>query len=273
MYSYTQLPSLFTFLVLTLFAQGLVAQEYDYPAGKTFKPGFCNVCRDSPNPDTAWRNLANPSETFTMNGENWSCGYLQDTVQDVNPYNGAAGEARWCALAQTFANKYCTCNGPDIGDLNDQVKQINPACDLCRGQQLNYVPSVNSGITANTGVAGNMNCEGLYNAMAQGVLTSSLCGTVISNAGPTCCSIESINIQEIGGNIGGNNKVQAPQNTPTCVSAAQICNTNSDCCPGLECKIKIWDGPKYCSSSVTRPRTSIAGTGIGGAAGRSRSGH
>mmetsp|Transcript_25716 Transcript_25716/g.56397 ORF Transcript_25716/g.56397 Transcript_25716/m.56397 type:complete len:276 (-) Transcript_25716:215-1042(-) len=274
---YSNNPFRFFLLCCISLSKGVVAQEYDYPPGKTFKPGFCNVCRDAPNPSVAWRNLANPSQTFTMNGENWSCGYLQDTVQDVDPYNGGAGEARWCALAQTFANDYCTCSGPDIGNLNDQVNSINPACDLCRGQQLNYVPSVNSGITANTGVAGNMNCQGLYNAMAQGVLTSSLCGTVISNAGPTCCSIESIDIKQIGGNTGGNTggnqQVPAPQNTPKCVSAAQTCNTNSDCCPGLECKIKIWDGPKYCSSSQSRPRTSIAGAGIGGAAGRSRSGH
>lgn len=265
----------FVSLTLTLFVKGLVAQDYAYPAGKTFKPGFCNVCRDTPNPSSSWRNLANRAQSFQMNGETWTCGYLQDTVQDINPYNGAGGEARWCALAQTFANDYCTCTGPDIGDMNDNVKQLNPACDLCQGQQLNYVPQVNSGITANTGVAGNMNCEGLYNAMAQGVLTSNLCPTVISNAGPTCCSVESIDIGQFGGGggpstLGFNNNV--PQE-PQCVSAAEVCNTNSDCCPGLVCRIKVWNGPKYCSSGNSRPRQSIAGIGVGGAAGRSRSGH
>jgi len=257
------------FITLALTVQGAVAQ---YPDGKTFKPGYCNVCRDAPNNDVAWRNLSNPSESFKMNGETWTCQYLQDTVQDVNPYNGAEGESRWCALAQTFAEENCSCNGPQIPSMNDQVQDLNPACDLCSGQQLNYVPTVNSGLTANTGVAGNMNCMGLYNAMSQGVLTSNLCPIVIANAGPTCCALESI---EIGNgpsvsNSGGNRPVVVE---PTCMSAAQQCNTNNDCCAGLECKLKVWSGPKYCSSRNTRPRQSIAGAGVGGAAARSRAGN
>lgn len=271
---YSLVTSCFTFLTVTFFVQGLLAQEYDYPAGKTFKPGFCNVCRDSPNNDVAWRNLVNPSQSFQMEGESWTCGYLQDTVQDVNPYQGSAGEARWCGLAQTFANDFCTCNGPDIGNMNDQFIQLNPACDLCSGQQLKYVPEVNTGITANTGVAGNMNCEGLYNAMAQGVLTSNLCGTVIANAGPTCCSVDITEIlpNQVGNNNNNNNN-NVQNNEPQCVSAAEVCSSNADCCPGLLCKIKVFNGPMYCSSANNRPRASIASAGVGGAAGRSRSGH
>jgi len=258
-------------LTLTFLVQGAVAT---YPDGKTFKPGYCNVCRDAPNNDVAWRNLANPSQSFRMNGETWTCQYLQDTVQDVNPYTGAEGEARWCALAQTFASENCSCSGPQIPSMNDQVQNLNPACDLCQGQQLNYVPTVNSGITANTGVAGNMNCQGLYNAMSQGVLTSNLCPIVIANAGPVCCALESISISNIGGsgNSGGNVPVQSPTQRP-CASAAQICYTNGDCCAGLECRVKVWNGPKYCASSNTRPRQSIAGQGVGGAAARSRAGN
>lgn len=244
-----------------------------YPQGKTFKPGYCNICRDAPNNDVAWRNLNNPSQSFQMNGERWTCQYLQDTVQDVNPYTGAPGEARWCGLAQTFAEEHCTCSGPNIPSLSEQVQNLNPSCDLCQGQQLNYVPSVNSGITANTGVAGNMNCQGLYNAMSQGVLTSNLCPTVKANAGPVCCSLEAIQIGNIGGgsNTGGNS-VGTPTERP-CTTAAQICSTNEDCCPGLECRVKVWNGDKYCSSSNSRPRQSIAGRGVGGAAGRSRAGN
>jgi len=260
----------FVFLTIAFFVQGTAAQQY--PAGKTFKPGYCNVCRDAPNNNVEWRNLVNPGKSFSMNGEPWTCGYLQDTVQDVNPYNGADGEARWCALAQTFAENHCDCVGPQIPSLNQQYKDQNKGCDLCQGQQLNYVPSVNSGITANTGVAGNMNCEGLYNAMSQGVLTSNLCPIVVQNAGPTCCSLQSI---EIGNNNKPQNKpVQAPKpQQPVCTRAAHVCKTNNDCCPGLQCKVRIWNGPKYCSSRSNRPRQSIAGRGVGGAAGRSRAGN
>lgn len=258
------------FLTTAIFVQGAVAQ---YPEGKTFKPGFCNVCRDAPNNDVAWRNLANPSESFQMNGETWTCRYLQDTVQDVNPYNGAEGEARWCALAQTFAEQHCTCSGPQIPSMNDYVQDLNPACDLCQGQQLNYVPSVNSGLTANTGVAGNMNCLGLYNAMSQGVLTSNLCPIVIANAGPVCCALESIDIGNGFGGVSSNNVGNPAPTEKPCASAAEICEKNGDCCAGLECKSKVWSGPKYCASSNSRPRQSIAGAGVGGAAARSRAGN
>lgn len=256
------------FLALTFFVQGAVAQ---YPDGKTFKPGYCNICRDVPN-GNGWRNLVNPGETIDMDGETWTCGYLQETVQDVNPYNGAPGEGRMCAIAQTFAEKHCTCDGPEIPSMDDNVKDLNPACDLCQGQAMNYVPSVNSGMTANTGVAGNMNCMGLYNAMAEGVLTSNLCPIVQKNAGPVCCSLEPIQI----GNPGTPPSLPAPAPVPppepVCVSAAEKCDTNKDCCPGLECKIKVWNGPKYCSSRNNRPRQSIA-SGYGGAAARSRAGN
>jgi hypothetical protein len=271
--------SLFTFtsllVTVAFFVQGTNGQESLYPSGKSFKPGYCNICRDVPGEDfnnpSQFRVLANPSESFQMSGKSWSCGYLQDTVQDVNPYSGAAGEARWCGLAQTFAEQSCTCSGPSIPSMNANVKDLNPACDLCQGQALDYVPQVNAGITANTGVAGNMNCKGLYNAMSEGVLTSNLCPAVIANAGATCCSI---NIEEINGAGGGggsssgggggssnnnNNNNQQP--------------VNNDCCSGLKCTVKVLNMPKSCSSIRTRARTSIAGNGIGGAAARSRTGN
>jgi len=268
MYSLSSPP--LVVMMVAFVAQGVVAQ---YPAGKTFKPGYCNVCRDAPNKDVAWRNLANPGESFTMNGEKWTCGYLQDTVQDVNPYaGGAPGEARWCGLAQHFAEQHCSCNGPSIPSLNDNVQQLNPACDLCQGQALNYVPQVNAGLTANTGVAGNMNCKGLYNAMSQGVLTSNLCPQVIANAGPKCCGVEKFTPNEFQNPDVVNQNNNVPQ-APTCVSAAEVCKYNSDCCPGLQCKVKVWNGDKYCSTtSSRRGRKSIAGNNVGGAAGRSRSG-
>jgi len=259
----------FALFALAFFVQGAVAQ---YPPGKTFKPGYCNICRDAPNNDVAWRNLANPSQSFDMNGESWTCGYLQETVQDVNPYNGAPGEGRMCGIAQTFAEKNCDCNGPEIPSMDSDVQQLNPACDLCQGQQLNYVPTVNSGITANTGVAGNMNCMGLYNAMAQGVLTSNLCPIVKQNAGPVCCAIESIQIGFGDRPAQIPAPVQAPTRAP-CTTAAQVCQTNADCCPGLQCKVKVFNGPKYCSAANTRPRQSIAGRNVGGAAARSRAGN
>jgi len=278
--------SLFTFtsllVTVAFFVQGTTGQESLYPSGKSFKPGYCNICRDVPGQDysnpSQFRVLANPSESFQMSGKSWSCGYLQDTVQDVNPYSGAPGEARWCGLAQTFAEQSCTCSGPSIPDMNANVKDLNPACDLCQGQDLNYVPQVNAGITANTGVAGNMNCKGLYTAMSEGVLTSNLCPTVIANAGATCCSVDINEISAVGGggistsNIngsGGSSSNNNIQQQPTCAKGAGACVNNSDCCSGLKCTVKVFNMPKSCSSIRTRMRMSIRGPGIGGAAARS----
>jgi hypothetical protein len=228
---------------------------------------LCNICRDSP-AGQATRTLADPNASFIMNGETWTCGYLQETVQDVNPYSGAAGEARWCGLAQLWAETNCPCNGPAIAPTTDTFKDPNPACDLCSGQMFASVPQLNSEVTANTGVAGTMNCAGLYNAMAEGVLSSNLCPTVQANAGATCCSIESV-APGSGGGGGGTTVVAAP----TCLSAAVTCGSTAECCAGLQCKQKTLTGPSYCTSARTRPRTSIAGSGIGGAAGRARTGH
>ena len=186
----------------------------------------CNVCRDSP-AGTATRTLADPSQSFVMNGETWTCGYLQETVQDVNPYSGAAGEARWCGLAQYWAENSCTCNGPSIAPSSDTYKDPNAACNLCAGFQFDYVPAVNSDLTANTGVAGTMNCQGLYDAMAQGVLSTNLCPTVQANAGATCCNLQSVAAGSGSGSSGGGTTTTT---TPTCLGGAEMCTSSADCC-------------------------------------------
>lgn len=248
-------------IIAALFVQGASAQT------------LCNICRESPANSPA-RTLANPGESFVMNGDKWTCGYLQETVRDVRASGGADGEARWCALAQMWAEPHCTCNGPAIAPTSDNIKDPNPACDLCpNGQfQFNYVPSLNADVTANTGVAGSMNCEGLYHAMSEGVLTNNLCPEVRRNAGPTCCSLESVNGGGGGGGNSGGSSSSSQQQQPVCRRPAQICASNSDCCSGLKCQSKTLNGPKYCTSARTRPRTSIAGQNTGGAAGRARTG-
>jgi hypothetical protein len=196
---------------------------------------LCNICRESP-PNQPARTLANPSQSFTMNGDQWTCGYLQETVQDVLAVGGAAGEARACALAQLWAEQKCQCNGPSIPPTTDNIKDPNPACDLCpSGQfQFNYVPAVNADVTASTGVAGNMNCEGLYQAMSEGVLTSNICPTVRANAGPICCNLESVGGGGGGSSSGGGGG--GGQSQPVCRRPAEVCAAHSDCCSGLQCK-------------------------------------
>jgi hypothetical protein len=57
----------------------------------------CPICR------TSERTLLNPSHKFTMrNGQgataDWTCGFLEESVADVDPSN--EGEGFFCALAQ-----------------------------------------------------------------------------------------------------------------------------------------------------------------------------
>ena len=57
----------------------------------------CPICRSYDRP------LLNPGHSFTMedtqgNTADWTCGFLEETVEDVNPAN--EGEGFFCALAQ-----------------------------------------------------------------------------------------------------------------------------------------------------------------------------
>ena len=59
----------------------------NYPAGKSYKPGYCNICGGD-------GFLFNPSKTFKNEGNTWSCGYAQNTVQDVSTTQ--AHTLDWC---------------------------------------------------------------------------------------------------------------------------------------------------------------------------------
>lgn len=72
--------------VLPLLAARIVHGEYY----------LCNVCQNS---DDGERYLYDRSESFInpSTNERWTCGDLQDAVQDVDPTsNGAPGEAYLC---------------------------------------------------------------------------------------------------------------------------------------------------------------------------------
>jgi hypothetical protein len=49
-----------------------------------------------------------------------------------------------------------------------------------------------------------------------------------------------------------------------CGGPTEICTENSECCAGLSCRAKKLNGPSYCTSVSTRPRTRIAAN-VGGA--------
>jgi hypothetical protein len=148
--------------------------------GKTLglrtQPVSCDICYGgSPNSGTVQVDA----------GKVWTCKYLQETVQDVN-VNGWSGEQQMCANARLLA-KQCPC--PGATRPANVVYDINDSCNLCASYPGKTPSNVGTtGITVNTGVVGNMNCGGLYNAMNSGVISSNLCPRVKQAAGPKCCT-------------------------------------------------------------------------------------
>jgi hypothetical protein len=142
-------------------------------------PVLCDIC---------YGGSTNSGSVQVDAGKVWTCKYLQETVQDVNT-NGWSGEQRMCANARLLA-KQCPCSGGNRPA--DVVHNVNDSCNLC-GAYGGVTPASvgTAGITVNTGVVGNMNCGGLYNAMAGGIISSNLCPIVKSAAGPTCCTRQS----------------------------------------------------------------------------------
>ena len=254
--------------------------------------GACNVCRNG-------GQVTNPGHSFQMadpvNNRNidWTCGWLEESVADVNP-QGASGEAFLCGLAQLWAEKECTCNGPPIPPLSDNVIDPNPACNLCQGQALNYVPSFRADDLVETGVAGRMPCSGLYSALSNGVLPASLCPTVRQNAGDFCCSepvLDPAAILSLTSNAATTNSATVTSTPPatgststnndpvayapshgSCHSLHERCEDHLDCCGDNRCKMRVIGDPSICSPGSTFGRQSIS-SGAGGAAGASKLGN
>lgn len=136
----------------------------------------CDICVDS--------DITSASKSFTQaSGTTWTCGYLQETVQDVNPASLYQSERYMCGQArlQAEAGGCCTQN-----NVSNVVTNINGACSLCYGRG-GSVPSSKEGEAFNTGVIGTMNCGGLEDAMSQGIISASLCPRVQEAAGDFCC--------------------------------------------------------------------------------------
>jgi len=147
-------------------------------------PVTCSICRDANRP------ILNPTKSFTMNnGNTRTCNYLQETVQDVDANSLYENERLMCARAQ-LQGEYggCQCGGDAMAPIQSQVTQLNPTCDLCAGQASSVVPSSNYDTTVDTSVVGRHNCQGLYGALASGIVSEPVCPVIQRAAGATCCS-------------------------------------------------------------------------------------
>ena len=143
-------------------------------------PVTCDICAGDDS------TITNPNKSFTMaSGTSWTCSYLQETVQDVNPASLYQSERYMCGKARLQAEGGGCCSKNNISSV---VTNINGACNLCAGRGNGSVASNKREEVANTGVIGTMNCGGLENAMQQGIISADLCPIVQKQAGPFCCS-------------------------------------------------------------------------------------
>ena len=265
--------SIFLAIVSLLFRD--VVGDCTAPGGEC-----CNVCRNG-------GQITNPGKSFnmvdTLSGQSypWTCGWLETVLADVNSGStGAAGEARYCGLAQIWATRECECSGPPAPPDNN-VFDINPACDLCgnidgNARELNYVPGFLTDELVETGVAGRMPCGGLYHALSEGVLSSNLCPTVQRNAGAFCCSIPNLDDPPPanGGNNGGGNGGGGNNGggNDSCIDLAGECDNGGECCLGFICRARGIGVPKVCSAVPRTGRLSVGRRGRGGAGGRAKYG-
>mmetsp|Transcript_64264 Transcript_64264/g.71974 ORF Transcript_64264/g.71974 Transcript_64264/m.71974 type:complete len:321 (+) Transcript_64264:80-1042(+) len=99
--------SIHTVITLLLSSIGQVqqvhAQNRNWNGRAT--PVTCSICGDANRP------ILNPTQSFTMNnGITWTCDYLQETVQDVDPNASYENERMMCIQAQLEGKKGgCQC--------------------------------------------------------------------------------------------------------------------------------------------------------------------
>jgi hypothetical protein len=192
----------------------------------TVRAQYCEIC-----PDATKNGVRGASDFYvpypTRTVPNYSdgtktCSFLQTTVEDVLRTGGSDGESRHCINTQWLACE-AGCCGPAGAEycFGGNIKDPNPACDICAGQTFSFVPAVNAEKTAKTKNFGTQNCEGLYNAAAEGIFTANWCPIIQSEAGPQCCNLDGVTPldQDLpafnSGGGGGRSPTPAPVRAPT----------------------------------------------------------
>lgn len=117
------------------------------------------------------------------NGQMWDCGYLQETVQDVDPNSSYQPERHGCRHAQRMAEMGGCCAKTMYVDTVG--KDLNDACDLCGGDG---VPSDNMITLVNTGVVGRHTCGDLEMVMKEGMFSSDRCPQIRDAVFSKCCN-------------------------------------------------------------------------------------
>jgi len=118
-----------------------------------------------------------------VGSEMWSCGYLQETVQDVDPQSLYTDERNSCRRAQITAEEQGCCSQTMY--INQAGVDFHDPCFLCGNGS---VASNKLNQLVDTGVVGSHSCAGLDMVMKDHIFSANLCPTIIENAAPFCCN-------------------------------------------------------------------------------------
>ena len=117
--------------------------------------------------------------------EMWTCGYLQETVQDTDQYSIYDDVAMMCRQSQILAEEGGCC-GSNTMYINTPGEMLNNPCNLCDWRD---VPDSNLDKLVNTRVVGSHTCGGLEYAMMRGVFSSNMCPLISANIKDECCFV------------------------------------------------------------------------------------
>lgn len=141
------------------------------------RPVTCPICMAVPN------NVYNENLLVDVGSGDWTCGYIQETVQDVNMNSQWEIERNNCRNAQFMAEQGGCCAQTMF--INGVGEDIHDPCDLCGS---NAVPSSKVDYLVDTRVVGKHTCSGLDMVMKQRIFSANICDAVKTNIGGTCCS-------------------------------------------------------------------------------------
>jgi len=116
-------------------------------------------------------------------GKMWTCGYLQETVQDVDGNSPWESERQGCANAQHQAEMGGCC--PQNVRINQPGMNPNDPCALCDGLP---IPASKQNELVNTQLVGTHTCSGLAMVMQQGIFSASMCPAIKQNTKSFCCN-------------------------------------------------------------------------------------
>mmetsp|Transcript_12561 Transcript_12561/g.26219 ORF Transcript_12561/g.26219 Transcript_12561/m.26219 type:complete len:258 (+) Transcript_12561:64-837(+) len=114
------------------------------------------------------------------NGQSFTCGYLQETVQDVNMNSAYESERLGCRTAQLKAEEGGCCS--QLSFINLPGADLHDSCSLCgSGRLVDRIEPVD------TGVMGSHTCSSINLMMQEKMLSPNLCPQIIGATASKCC--------------------------------------------------------------------------------------